>query len=212
MEQVKLNAPTSWSKTGVKRENFTPTEKHIAKIGLAITVPVAVRHALHLAFPNAREIAAAFASVGMLLLLLVAACVLCKPTKTAADSVKNAARFGMRFIERQRKSCKPAFANAAVRHGRVSGRTRVRSRAYRSHRSHTASTGTSNDNSGNSGDSAPPGDPSKPFQRVTTSALPTYNATEHDALSPWKRRSHGLVVNRVFSSLSHVFDMTWRGV
>ena len=152
------------SKTGVKRENFSPIEKRIAKIGLGVTVPVAVLYALHLAFPDAREIASVFAGIGVLLLLLAASCIFAEPAEAAAIRVKKAAGFGLQFAKSYNARRNPAFTKTI--HRKTSNRTRARSRASRSRRSHTVSGASSSGSSETSGDSDPPEPPHEAVHRV----------------------------------------------
>lgn len=180
VEQEKMNAPPLWSKSGVKRENFSPMEKRIAKVGLCVVVPAAMFYALHLLLPDAREVAVMFANAGMFLLLLAASCVLLKPAEAAVNGAKKAAGFGAQFIKRRRMAGKPVFlrAGAAVRQGGLSRRTRIRSRAYRSHRTRSLSTNASGGSSDSSGDSSDPPEPPLPHNAVRK---------PHTPPSPWRR-------------------------
>ena len=182
MEQAKLKAPSSWSKTGVKRENFSPTEKRIAKLGLWIAPAVFVLYHLHNLFPDTQQFAVVFAHVGAVFLLLAFTCVAHKPTETAVGGVKKAAEFGLRFIKGRSIQGKFAFACAktSIRHGRIACRTHTRNRAYRSHHSRSLSTNPprgSSDSSGSSGDSSDPPEPPPLPHRVRKS---------HNLLSPWR--------------------------
>lgn len=145
MEQGKLKAPSSWSKTGVKHENFSPTEKRIAVVGLRIAPVVFVFYHLHNLFPDTQEFAVVFAHVGAVFLLLAAACILNEMCKKAADRVKEAAGLGLQFIKGQRMQEGLVFActKTSVRQGRIACRTHTRNRASHSHRTRLSSDNTS---------------------------------------------------------------------
>ena len=191
MEQEKRKVPSSWSKSGVKHENFSPMEKRIAKCGLCVVVPVAMLYALHLLFPDAREVAVVFANAGMLLLLLAASCILLKPAEAASNGARKAVGFGLRFIKNQRMVNKLTFVRtgATVRRGGLSRRTRVRSRAFRSHHTRSLSTNASK----GSGDSDPGDPPELPpsVPRRPSVTTPFRQFQPNNTSIPWRAPVHG---------------------